>query len=125
MKSCAYNCTVTLYNLVNAESNGRGHVNSPPRAFNKRERHDKAKQLEQEERSDADPENTRQPTPADAEAACDSANEAHTDVNTVWINLHVCEFAPPNGGTQPRRADDGGQPATSRQTRGAPRRWLQ
>src|SRR5438552_1424856 len=32
---------------------------------------------------------------------------------------------PPNARTKPRRADDEGQPVTSRQTRGAPRRWLQ
>src|SRR5207249_9523531 len=30
-----------------------------------------------------------------------------------------------NGGTEPRRTDDLGQSATCRQTRGAPRRWLE
>src|SRR2546427_197070 len=30
----------------------------------------------------------------------------------------------PNAGTQPRRAGDSSQSGTSRQTRGAPRRWL-
>src|SRR5439155_11108666 len=36
----------------------------------------------------------------------------------------ICGFGP-NDGTQPRRAEDSSQPATSRQTRRASRRWLQ
>src|SRR5437773_9792108 len=44
-------------------------------------------------------------------------------VNKVFNGTHGVVMS--NDGTEPRRANDAGPPATSRQIQGAPRRWLQ
>jgi hypothetical protein len=80
---------VALYNLVDSKRHGRWHVNRPPHAFKKRRRHDKAKQLKQEEGSNADGENARQPTMPEAEAASYCAYYAHPDIDALWVDFHT------------------------------------
>jgi len=41
------------------------------------------------------------------------------------LDVHARVLVATNARTEPRRADDPNEPATSRQTDGAPRRWLQ